>query len=376
MEISVIRRQGDFTVDASFEGTPSGVTALYGTSGSGKTSIINMVAGLVRPEEGRIAVNGLCLFDSQKGIDLPPERRRVGYVFQDGRLLPHLSVRGNLTYGMKLVPRKQRMVDFDTVVDLLGIGDLLHRRPNRLSGGEKQRVAIGRALLTSPAMLLMDEPLASLDPVRKAEVLPFIMKLSREFALPILYVSHQMEEILNLADRLVLLDKGRVMAAGDLEDLLSRQELQQYMGEDEHGSVLSTVVEEPSDAAGLTLLRFGDHILKVAPVNMPRGTPVRVRIASWNVGIALEYPKGTSFQNIFFGTVESVADEGAFFVDLLLDVGRPLWARITRESYRDLSITQGKPVYALIKSATVSLGMFDKISREIILPPPPQHHPP
>ena len=360
MEISVIRRQGDFTVDASFEGAPSGVTALYGLSGAGKTSIINMVAGLASPDEGRITVNGLCLFDSQKGINLPPERRRVGYVFQDGRLLPHLSVRSNLIYGMKLVPKKRRVVDFDAVVELLGIGHLLHRRPNRLSGGEKQRVAIGRALLTSPAMLLMDEPLASLDAARKAEILPFIMQLSRKFSLPILYVSHQMDEILNLADRLVVLDQGRVADSGDLEDLLSRQELQQYMGgADEHGSVLATVVENPLDAAGLTLLRFGDRILKVAPVNMPRGTAIRVRIASWNVGIALEAPKSTSFQNIFPGRIETIVDDGKFFVDLRLDVGKPLWARVTRESYRDLNLTEGQLVYALIKSVTVSLGMYD-----------------
>jgi molybdate transport system ATP-binding protein len=221
----VTRRQGDFLVHAAFEGPASGVTVLFGPSGAGKTSVINMVAGLMRPDAGCISVNGMYLFDSSRRIDLPPQRRRIGYVFQDGRLLPHLSVRANLTYGMHLTPADRRFVTFDAVVELLGIGHLLTRRPAKLSGGEKQRVAIGRALLTSPAMLLMDEPLASLDTARKAEVLPFIMRLSREYAIPILYVSHIMDEIRHLADHLVIMDKGHVIASGDLEVLLSKPDI-------------------------------------------------------------------------------------------------------------------------------------------------------
>lgn len=229
MEIKVARRQGDFLVEVAVEGPESGVTALFGPSGSGKTSLINMVAGLLRPDTGRISINGLCLFDSHQRIDLPPEKRRIGYVFQDGRLLPHLSVRANLRYGMQLTPVDRRFVTFETVVELLGIGHLLDRRPARLSGGEKQRVAIGRALLTSPAMLLMDEPLASLDASRKSEVLPFIKRLSREYTIPILYVSHIMDEILSLADRLIVMDKGRAIAFGDLEELFSKPELQSHL---------------------------------------------------------------------------------------------------------------------------------------------------
>lgn len=225
MMVDVQRRQGTFLVNAAFEGAESGVTALYGPSGSGKTSIVNMVAGLMRPDSGRIDVNGRCLFDADRGIDLPPERRRIGCVFQDGRLLPHLTVRANLAYGMRLTPAGRRFVTFDAVVELLGIGHLLQRRPARLSGGEKQRVAIGRALLTSPAMLLMDEPLAALDTSRKAEVLPFITHLSCEFAIPILYVSHALDEILGLANYLVIMDDGQVKACGDPADLLPRPEL-------------------------------------------------------------------------------------------------------------------------------------------------------
>jgi molybdate transport system ATP-binding protein len=209
--VNVKKRLGDFLVQASFESNGDGVVGLFGRSGAGKTSIINMVAGLVRPDQGRIAVKDRCVYDSDGGVDLPPERRRFGYIFQDDRLFPHLSVKANLTYGMKLVPRHQRYVRLDQVVDLLGIEHLLERRPATLSGGEKQRVAIGRALLTSPDLLLMDEPLASLDSDRKSEVLPFVAKLPAEFNIPILYVSHSMAEMRSIAGRVIFIEAGRVL---------------------------------------------------------------------------------------------------------------------------------------------------------------------
>jgi molybdate transport system ATP-binding protein len=230
LEIGIRHKQGSFSLSVFFQGAESGVTALFGPSGAGKTSVVNMVAGLMRPDAGRIAINGQCLFDSAQGIDLPPEKRRIGYVFQDGRLLPHLTVQANLVYGMRRTPAHRRFVQLEPVVELLGIGHLLQRRPARLSGGEKQRVAIGRALLTSPALLLMDEPLASLDAVRKDEVLPFIMRLGQEFSVPILYVSHALEEIIALATHLVMLENGRVLAAGELQTLLDRPDLQCHFG--------------------------------------------------------------------------------------------------------------------------------------------------
>jgi molybdate transport system ATP-binding protein len=356
LEISVTRKQGNFSVYATFQGAESGVTALCGPSGAGKTSVVNMVSGLMRPDAGRIAINGLCLFDSARRIDLPPEKRRIGYVFQDGRLLPHLSVRANLHYGMNRTPAARRFVQFDQVVDLLGIGHLLDRRPAKLSGGEKQRVAIGRALLTSPALLLMDEPLASLDTARKAEVLPFIMRLGTEFAIPVLYVSHAMDEILNLASRLVIMGQGRVLAWGDIEDLMSRPELQSRFGREESGSIISTIVDEPEDAAGLTRLRFGRHILKVQRIPVSRNSVVRVRIPARHVAISLESPGHTSFQNIIPGRVRQILDEGAAFVDVHLDAGCSLWARITRQSCLALDLKTDQTVFALIKSVAVSLG--------------------
>ena len=356
MKVDISRKQGDFIVNTSFSGAESGVTALYGPSGAGKTSVINMVSGLITPDRGHISVKDLCLFDSEKEINLPTERRRIGYVFQDARLFPHISVRNNLTYGLKLTPSELRFVTFESVVELLGISHLLDRRPSKLSGGEKQRVAIGRALLTSPAMLLMDEPLASLDSHRKAEVLPFIMRLSREYKIPILYVSHLIDEILNLADKLVIMDSGCVVASGDPEDLLSRPDVQKHVSIDDHGSVISGIVDEPNNCAGLTQLRSGSLFLTVPPVNAPKGMPIRVRIAAKHVAIALKKPEDTSFHNIFQGKVHSIIDNGGPFVDVYVDIGRTLLSRISRHSCYNLELHEGKDVYALIKTVAVSLG--------------------
>jgi molybdate transport system ATP-binding protein len=222
LEVMVKRKQGDFFVDVSFSVDEKGITALFGPSGVGKTSVVNMIAGLARPDSGRIVLGGQVLFDDGEGVHLAPEERRIGYIFQEGRLFPHLTVRGNLTYGMKLVPEGRRYVEFDQVVDLLGIRPLLGRRPAKLSGGEKQRVAIGRAFLCSPALLLMDEPLASLDGLRKEEVLPFIAKICRKFSTPVLYVSHSVSEITRLAHQVVILDRGQVAESGPVEELAVR----------------------------------------------------------------------------------------------------------------------------------------------------------
>jgi molybdate transport system ATP-binding protein len=218
LEFRAVRSQGDFRLDAEFTTGGAGVTALSGRSGAGKTTIANAIAGLVRPDEGRIRVGDVTLFDSGARIDVPTHERRIGYVFQDGRLFPHMSVRANLAYGMRLAP--ERRIRLEQVTDLLEIGHLLDRRPGSLSGGEKQRVAMGRALLSSPRLMIMDEPLSSLDGRLKSEVLPFIARLPAELSIPILYVSHSREEIEALAGRLVLVESGRVVAEGDPLDLL------------------------------------------------------------------------------------------------------------------------------------------------------------
>jgi molybdate transport system ATP-binding protein len=356
LNIKVKKKLGGFFVDVDLSAGDAGVTALFGRSGAGKTSVINMVAGLTRPDEGRIEVRGRILFDSAQFIDVPPEKRRCGYIFQDGRLFPHLTVKANLMYGMKLVARTERYVHFDQVVEILGIGHLLSRRPARLSGGEKQRVAIGRALLTSPSLLLMDEPLASLDGARKAEVLPFIARLPRELSIPILYVTHSLDEILNLADKVVILDSGKVVAEGSVEDALSRFDLQHLAGPFDEGVVLGTVVEEHERTGGLTRLRFSGGVLKVPLFDVPVGDRIRVRIRSRDVAIALRRPDKISVQNIFPATVEEIVETSESLVDVRLNIGCPLLSRITPAAKTDLKLSPGQPVFALVKSVAISRG--------------------
>jgi molybdate transport system ATP-binding protein len=364
IDVEVEKRLGAFAVEARFSAPGSGITALFGRSGSGKTSIVNMLAGLLRPDRGRIAVEGELLFSSTDRIDLPPERRRLGYVFQEGRLFPHYSVRGNLTYG---AGRGGAAIDFDAVVALLGLGALLERRPGDLSGGEKQRIAIGRALLAAPRLLLMDEPLASLDAPRKAEILPFIERLRDELRIPIIYVSHAMDEIIRLADTLVLLADGKVAAVGTVEDLTSRLDLRPLTGRDEAGSVIRAAVAGHDVTFGLSELAFPGGRLRVSRLSLPLGTPVRVRVRARDVALATTRPAGISIRNIVAARVVEIALDRGPLVDVRLDIGRPqqpvaLWARITRRAAQELNLAPGGEVFALLKTVALdraSLGHYD-----------------
>jgi len=355
IEVDVEKRLGGFALSVRFTAPAAGIIALFGRSGAGKTSIVNMLAGLLRPDRGRIAIDGETLFSSVDRIDLPPERRRLGYVFQEGRLFPHYSVRGNLTYG---AGRRDPAVDFDAVVAMLGLGALLERRPSDLSGGEKQRVAIGRALLASPRLLLMDEPLASLDAPRKAEILPFIERLRAELRIPIIYVSHVMEEIVRLADTLVLLSDGTVAAVGTVEELTSRLDLRPLTGRSEAGAVIRTTVAGHDIAFGLSELAFPGGRLRVSHLALPLGTPVRVRIRARDVALATTRPTDISMRNVIAARIVEIVAERGPLVDIHLDIGRPgqpvaLWARITQRAARELDLAVGGEVFALLK--TVSL---------------------
>ncbi|HXZ03160.1 MAG TPA: molybdenum ABC transporter ATP-binding protein [Stellaceae bacterium] len=355
IEVDVEKRLGGFALSVRFTAPAAGIIALFGRSGAGKTSIVNMLAGLLRPDRGRISVDGETLFSSVDRIDLPPERRRLGYVFQEGRLFPHYSVRGNLTYG---AGRRDPAVDFDAVVAMLGLGALLERRPSDLSGGEKQRVAIGRALLASPRLLLMDEPLASLDAPRKAEILPFIERLRAELRIPIIYVSHVMEEIVRLADTLVLLSDGTVAAVGTVEELTSRLDLRPLTGRSEAGAVIRTTVAGHDIAFGLSELAFPGGRLRVSHLALPLGTPVRVRIRARDVALATTRPTDISMRNVIAARIAEIVAERGPLVDIHLDIGRPgqpvaLWARITQRAARELDLAVGSEVFALLK--TVSL---------------------
>jgi molybdate transport system ATP-binding protein len=360
LEMDVAADFGGFALEAKLSCETTGIIAFFGRSGAGKTSLVNMLAGLVRPARGRISVNGNVLFDSARGIDLPPESRRLGYVFQEGRLFPHMSVRKNLSYGYRRARAARPRIEFDRVVELLGLEELLDRRPGSLSGGEKQRVALGRALLANPRLLLMDEPLAALDQPRKEEVLPFIELLRDTLDIPIVYVSHSMAEIVRLADTLVLMSNGRVEAVGGVEDLTSRLDLRPLTGRYEAGAVVRAQVERHDEAFDLTELRFAGGILRVPRIEAAIGAEIRLRIRARDVALARERPQGLSILNILPCRVEAIGAEEGPQVDLRLDAGgAALWARITRHSVTELALVPGTPVFALIKAVAIdrtSLG--------------------
>jgi molybdate transport system ATP-binding protein len=353
LEFDARYRAGGFSLEASFR-TGGGVTALFGRSGAGKSTVLNLIAGLSRPDSGRMAIDGRTLYDSAKRVDLPPHARRVGYVFQEGRLLPHLTVRHNLTYGRFFNRSKTAVVLLEHAVELLGIGHLLERRPGALSGGEKQRVAIGRALLANPDVLLLDEPLASLDAPRKAEILYYIERLRDEVRIPVVYVSHSLEEVVRLADSMVLMSEGRVLATGPVREMTGKAELRPYLGRHEGGAVIEARVASQDLQSGLARLEFGGGVLEIPDVEALPGETVRIRVRARDVSIALSRPAGLSIRNVLSGRVTSLGEEEGPSLDVTLDLGgTPLIARITRKSATELGLRPGLPVYALVKSVAI-----------------------
>ena len=353
LEFSAAMTLGAFRLEADFQVPAAGVLALFGRSGAGKTTLVNILAGLAKPDRGRIAFAGQRLFDSTAGIDLPPERRRIGYVFQEGRLFPHLDVRRNLLYGWQRAPQSEPGFRLETILELLGIGQLLRRRPANLSGGEKQRVAIGRALLSKPRLLLLDEPLAALDAERKAEILPFIERLRDELQLPIVYVSHDSGEILRLADHVLILEQGRIAAAGGVAEVFGSPALQRLVGEEDAGAVLEARVASHDDDFNLSRLAIKGGVLVVPRVAAAPGATLRLRIRARDVSIALERPRQISILNVIPARVRAIHPTEGAHVDVELDAGSALWARITARSARDLGLSEGRGVYAMVKAVSV-----------------------
>jgi len=352
LSLEVERSLGDFRLAASFE-AGEGVTALFGRSGAGKTSVVNAIAGILRPDRGRIAINGETMFDSARGIDVPTPKRRVGYVFQEGRLFPHLNVRQNLSYA-GLFSRGMPASEFDRVVELLGLRELLERRPGNLSGGEKQRVAIGRALLSSPRLLLLDEPLASLDAHRRSEVLQYIELIRDDVKVPIVYVSHAVEEVLRVADTVVLMSAGGVLAVGPAEDVMGRTDLRPGQGTFEGGAVIDARVVEQDVENDLATLAFDGGTLTATNVDALIGEPVRVRIRARDVSIALERPRRISIRNILEGRVSGIFNANGT-ADVAITVGGiTLRSRVTRRAAEELGLAQGLTVYALVKAVSLS----------------------
>ncbi|MGM3425264.1 molybdenum ABC transporter ATP-binding protein [Pseudomonas benzopyrenica] len=343
-----------FALDVDLALPSSGVTALFGPSGSGKTSCLRCVAGLEPAARGRLVVAGETWQDSERGLFLPPHRRALGYVFQDANLFEHLDVRRNLLFGWRRVAPGDRRLALEQIVELLGIEGLLSRMPARLSGGERQRVGIARALLTSPRLLLMDEPLAALDAERKAEILPYLERLTRELALPILYVSHAPDEVARLADHLVLLEQGRVLASGSTSGVLARLDLPIALAEDAGVVLEGRVLGHDPDYGLLSLGLPGEQRVLLAHAPLPSGQALRIKVLARDVSLSLER-QHSSILNVLPATVAEIAPtRSPAQVLVRLDLGgTALLARITRYSLERLGLRPGSRVWAQLKSVAV-----------------------
>ena len=352
VEISLRHRFGGFALDAGFAVPEARVTALFGPSGAGKSTIVAALAGLLRPEEGRIRLNSRLLLDTASGVFVRPEARRVGVVFQDARLFPHMSVMANLRFGWRRAPAKAGEARIDHVIALLGLEHLLDRKPGKLSGGEKGRVALGRALLSSPELLLLDEPLAALDAARKAEILPYLERLRDEARIPMLYVSHSLDEVTRLADRVILLNEGQVAAEGTVFDLLGDLDFSAAAGTPPYGAVFEVTVEDTQ--GGLTRLSFAGGTLVVGRLAREKGARLRVRIRAEDVMLAREEPRAISANNVLAATIAAIHTGPDGEADVQLDCsGAKLVARITAASVKRLALQPGTAVFAIIKSVTV-----------------------
>lgn len=352
LTVNITHLTGDFALDVSFKTGP-GVTAIFGPSGSGKSSIANAISGLVKPNTGRISLLDTVLFDAGSGQNIAPHKRGIGYVFQDGRLFPHLSVEGNIRFAMRFA---KTAGDMGEVVRMLGIESLLSRRPNSLSGGEKQRVALARALLSQPKLMLMDEPLAALDAPRKDEILPYLERLRDRAKMPIIYVSHSVAEVARLADDLIVLQDGKIAISGPTEDVLSDPAAMPFVGVREAGSVLrAKVLEHGPD--GLCRLQISGGELALPGVAADMGKTIRIRVLAQDVLLSLELPKGLSSRNILPVQVTAIklGDGPGAAISLRSGADR-LLARITAQAAEELGLRPGLDCFAILKATAVPRG--------------------
>lgn len=354
MKIHAIHRRNGFTLDVTVDVPTPGTVALFGRSGCGKTTLANIIAGLLQPHDAAIEIDGVVLEDTRAGRRLRAEQRRIGYVFQDARLFPHFNVLGNLRYGEKRAPQASRRISLEQVVELLGLHHLLTRRSRDLSGGERQRVALGRALLSQPRLLLLDEPLASLDVARREEVLPYLERLRDELAIPIIYVSHQFEEVLRLATHVVLMSDGRVITQGAVEKVSLHPELRAIVGPDAVGSVLSGTIAAADPHTGLAAIRIGEGTLNVTLRNAQPGAAVRVQVLARDVILAVFAPEGLSVRNVLSGRIVDITADDADADLVQVDVGGSVvLSRVTRAALQALALRVGMPIYVLVKAVSI-----------------------
>ena len=343
--------KGDFMLDVDLNIPASGVTSLLGPSGCGKTTLLRAIAGLEHCQDGYLKVAGSLWQDADQFV--PPHQRPVGYVFQESSLFAHINVGGNIEYGYKRLAKAERKISLDKAIELSGVSHLLERKPDTLSGGERQRVAIARALSVSPGVLLMDEPLAALDAARKQEILPYLESMHDELDIPVLYVSHSTDEVARLADYLVLLEEGKVIASGETAEMLTRLDLSLARGEDAEALIEAAVAGHDDDYA-LTYLDFPGGRFTVSQQSLEIGKPVRLRVVARDVSLTLEQQAGTSILNIFPVIIDEISPLGSSQLTVrLLANGVPLLSRVTRKSAALLGLEKGKKVYAQAKSVAL-----------------------
>jgi len=354
LSVTLNKRRDGFGLRVAFDAPTPGVVALFGRSGCGKSTTIDLIAGLLEPDEGRISLDGVVLLDTADRASVPAERRRIGYVFQDSRLFPHFNVNSNLRYGLKRARGVQQRIGFEEVVALLGLGALLGRRPNQLSGGERQRVALGRALLSQPQLLLLDEPLASLDAARRDEVLPYFEALRDRLSIPMIYVSHQFDEVLRLATHVVLLDAGKVVAQGSPAEISLQPELRAIVGPEAVGAVLDGRITAVDPQRNLADLQLGAGTLRISARDAQVGSTVRVQLLARDIILATEPPTSLSVRTAIEGDVESITDDEDDARLVRVDVGgASVLARVTAAAVDALRLQRGTHVWVLIKAVSM-----------------------
>ncbi len=344
-------RKGDFNLKVDLSVPSQGITALFGPSGCGKTTLLRLIAGLEKDTRGHLSIGDMCWQKDEQFV--ATHQRPLGYVFQDASLFNHLNVKQNIEYGQNRISPQDRKISLIKAIDLLELGALLNRKPESLSGGEKQRVAIARAIAVSPKLLLMDEPLAALDQNRKKEVLPYIETLQKEFQIPVIYVSHSVEEVAQLADHMILMGSGKVVATGKIHELFTRLDLP-LAHELDASSIISATVSSYDEQYQLASLKFAAGTMTVGGPKLKEGKTVRLRLGARDVSLTLEHQTNTSILNIFPVVIDEIIEEGNSQVTVrLLAEGVPLLSRITRKSASELKLQKGKPVYAQVKSVAL-----------------------
>lgn len=354
LRTALTHRFPGFTLDVDFTIERPGITALFGPSGSGKTTCINAISGLLKPDRARIQINGAVVTDTERGLFVPARRRRIGYVFQDARLFPHMDVAANLDFGARRAKTPPSAAERHRYIDLLGIGHLLARRPATLSGGERQRVALGRALLSNPRLLLLDEPLAAVDAGRKAEIFPYLERLRDEARIPIVYVSHSIDEMARLANEIVLLSEGRVAAQGPVGEVMTQLDLFPLTGRFERGAVIDGHVVAHDAGTMMSEIAFDHGRIWVPQLTGSPGSAVRLRVRARDIILARTEPHAISANNIVPAVITDIRDESGPFLDVQLSCGGgTLLARITRMSRARLELAPGQKVFAIVKSVSV-----------------------